>query len=372
MNNNYSKDRWYVYNEKIEKQMEDIKNKLRYNFTYPKNNGWKSVLRTEVVFLNPLKDQMLKDYFNNDICNAVSYYFSICDDESIGVKAKSFHAENVLFRLVSFWDYLFQVLTQFLRINFVADRQIRDYIINNSLLDVRFTPRDEGGYKVEYKPYLKEVVKKLHSRLKKHIVFLRVDKKAKQIKRRITKKYSYSKRMDEIFKLFKSKENTKVRDIRDEIMHRRSLGFRISIDKSIIGPGQGISVNPEPWVKINDLKDLIQKDIEIIKTALTIMDEIFWYDDLPNIRRNEGKKYYIYGINCCLCGSEVAMPAELADILLQSRLKIRCPKCKSEDTEIKGKYETNEVVYFMLTNQYIEYMRKNYFNREQVVLSTDE
>ena len=229
----------------------------------------------------PLIDE-LKRYYNNELCISSSISKVVCEDNNKDIREKAYHCENIIFRFESAWEYLFIILSEFLQTNLIIGHDIKDDIIEAKCNYIEFI-KHGSGYKVKTTPVDSEKRKEIEDYLNSNLKIHKIAQKNKNnsVYKAIEENYCMNERMQIIFNLYKSAEVKKVVDLRNEVVHRRSLGARFSMGKGDISPGQAVFIDNSGWYPINNLPNLIEKNLEAIRNAIYTLYEMIFYNDVP-------------------------------------------------------------------------------------------
>ncbi|OMD87950.1 hypothetical protein [Paenibacillus odorifer] len=310
------------------------------------------------LYIIPLIEE-LKFYYNNDLCMSIAQFVVLAETNSADHRVKSFFLENALLRTASIWEYLFIIVNEVLQTELVVGRDIREKIVETGCHDIQFIPSGKG-YKIVAKPLNEEIRKVAESELKKRykLFNISIKNKSNELLKTVKKKYSKKDSIQHLFDLYKCNEVDRVIKLRNEIVHRRPLTAKFSLAPNELFPGNSVSINPNGWFDFNDINITMEMNISAIREAISTLMEIIFYNDIPNLKENENKKFYAYEINCKKCSKEFLINEVSADFFINEKLKIICPLCTAEDTDIIDKREVNDRYYFSNFKEYSDFLFK--------------
>lgn len=350
---------YLIFGDSINSEIVSMAKQYRSDFKVDMTNE-KRPFRHEILFVLPLMDE-IKQYFNNEISVSYAIFKVVSRQGNIGRRVKSYYAENSLIRLISIWDYLFQVLSSYLDTEMLADYQIRDKMLLSRSVDIDFVKQGEG-YKVVAKPYTPEIKKKVKKEIIKGNPVIKITdiNRDNTLLKFIKKKFVKNERINQLFDLYKSDSVMKLKEIRHQVIHRRSIGSTFSIDSiDVFFHAQGIDAKHEGWIKIDELEELFDKNIIIVREAVQILNNIIRFDDYPNTKENGLKKFTAKNIWCDSCKKDLLIAEGFYKFLVGSNFLIYCPRCLTTKVEIKEDKEVNEPFYFSNFSGMIKIFNEN-------------
>lgn len=315
------------------------------------------------LYLMPLIEE-LKYYYNNDLCVSVAQSVVHLETSSIDRRVNSFFLESAILRMSSIWEYLFIIVNELLQTELIVGNDVREQLIENGCHQIQFVPSGKG-YKIVARPIDMELKKDVEVELKRRYKLFNISTKNKNnsLLKSVKKKYSKKENIQKLFDIYNSEEIKTVVQIRNEIVHRRPLTAKFSLAPNELFPGNAVSVNPNGWFDFDGINIIVEKNIYAIKDAINTLIEIIFYNDIPNLKENENKRFIAYEIKCNKCLRELLINELSADFFINNNINIVCPQCKSEDTLVIGKREVNDSYYYSNFKNYsdflLEYWKEN-------------
>ena len=306
------------------------------------------------LYILPLIEQ-LKNYYNDELCISAALCKAAFENDC-SLKVRAYYCENVIFRLESIWEYLFITLSEYLHTDLVVGYDIKDEMIEAKCHDIRFVKHEDGGMKPIITPLEPKARENIKENLKRELKIFKISQKnrSNSVYRSIKRKYCINDRIQAIFDLYKSPPVNEIVNLRNEIIHRRPLGAKQSMGKLGFMPGQAVNINKNGWYDVNKLPELIDQNLDSVKSAIQILYELTFFNDVPNTIENKDKEFFVYNINC----SDCLKPSVIADIHIEkskeSDLPLICPWCKSEKINIHEQEKVNERFYYSNLNDYLK------------------
>lgn len=293
--------------------------------------------------------KQLENYYNEEICISAGLVLSLIEADEVSLRIKSYHAENLIFRLSSIWDYYYNIINEYLHLEISADNIIKNEMINRYCVNVDFVKKGNVTEVVE-KPLPIEEQKKIRNELKKKIKILGKNILINTIKH----KFYLTERFEKIFSMIDSDCIEDLKHVRNQIIHRRALGAGISADYGSLG--QSISINNNGWFDFNKLSEIIKENLKVISESIQLIHEVIFLDERPNSIENKDKQYFVIKIKCLKCEEESILP-EMETIKEES---IPCPVCWKHGVKIIDKFKTNELNYgdrmYKYINNFMEHI----------------
>lgn len=341
---------YYIFNDKTLSTAEKYIKVFSKDFNRDMDVNEHTDMGMISLIIFPMLKQ-LENYYNEEICISSGIVLSLIESDEISFRVKSYHAENLIFRLSSIWDYYFNIINEYLHLEIPADNIIKNEIINRHCVNVDFIKRENITEVVE-KPLPIQKQKKIRKDLKKEIKVL-----GKGILiNTIRQKFDLTDRFKKIISLINSECIEELKHIRNQIIHRRALGTGISVDYGFLG--QSVSINNKGWCDFNELHQIIKENLEVISKAIQVLHEVIFLDERPNSIENKDKQYFVIKVKCKACGKESILP-EMKTI---ENKDILCPVCWEHGVEIIDKFRTNEINYgdrmYKHVNNFIEHIDK--------------
>lgn len=278
----------------------------------------------------------LHSYYNNELCVCIAIIKALAKNKKIDKKVMSYHFENGISRIISFWDYSMLLVNEYLQMGFYTDstsRQEAIYYAGKEKILVA-----EGDYNRLVLRDLDEPEKTQR------------EKEAKDIKvvnrERVFNKYNSdfheTDRFNKFFEISESDELNKLRSIRNQIIHSKSLSTNISVNYSFLLNKNAMAGTMDGWVSYPDTVSLIEMNLSKIKEALIVLTEIIRLDEFPNyIYAEKDRVFYVYDVKCSKCGFEDRVP----DCAFDDKLAKSCHNCWENDFTIIKKLRSNIINY---------------------------
>ncbi|MGN7358521.1 hypothetical protein ACTHPF_13160 [Paenibacillus sp. SAF-054] len=311
------------------------RNLKKYNFiiTNTVDTKYKSInLMYGCTFLHDIKK-----YYNIDLALTAS----ICNSLPLNRKTEKkicYHLENFYFRLIACWDYIFIALNEYLHTELISSWDIKQKIIEGNST-ISFPSINEEGYiQILKLPLPEEERKDIEKKLNKELKVLT----PKNLKDAISKKYEMTIHIKQIFELYDAeKALQQAKSIRNSIIHSDSLTKDFNFDVSDLFKSQVISSK-----NINDIAsiiDLVLPNMEILKKAISLLNEMITLDIFPNRIENSSEEYFIQLVKCKECEKEYIYTADFVETLDHNPY---CLFCNSEkNTELIEKVKVSEPYY---------------------------
>lgn len=353
----------FIFDEKLKESIAKKLSKYRDDFKGSSSNEKIPADLAMLMYIVPLVEE-LKYYYNNDLCFSVAKCISASEEGPLDLRTHSYYYENALFRFACFWEYLFIILNEFLQTELIVGHDTRNKIIEAGCHEIRFEKHGQG-YKVVSYPISDELRKDIEPKLRKSKMLFNISQKkgSNTLFKAIKKQYSRTDRIQHLFDLYKCNEVKSIIELRNEIVHRRTLGSKFSIGPSDVFPGQCVDIKPSGWYDIRNLPDLLEKNLYVTRDALKTIVEILFFNEVPNSKENENKIFYGFEVKCNNCDAELCINEISVGFFIDSNQPLVCPKCKSTDTVINNKRVVNERYYFSnfksYTDMLVEYWEDN-------------
>jgi ribosomal protein L44E len=346
----FSLNDYYVFDSKILNTAEEYIKEFSKDFEKDMDANEHTDLGMISLVVFPMLKQ-LESYYNEEICVSAGLVLSLIETDDVSLRIKSYHAENLIFRLSSIWDYYYNIINEYLHLEIPADNIIKNEIINRYCANVDFVKKGKVTEVVE-KPLPIEEQKRIRNELQKKIKVLGKSILINTIKH----KFDLTDRFKKILSIIDSDCIEELKHVRNQIIHRRALGAGISADYSFLG--QSISINNNGWCDFKELSTIIKENLKIISEAIRLIHEVIFLDERPNSLENKDKQYFVIKVKCKACGKESILP-EMKTIKEEN---IPCPVCWKHGVEIIDKFKTNELNYgdrmYKHVNSFIKHVDK--------------
>lgn len=336
----------FVFNTIDIQEMSKLIEKLRTEFELDQSDKKIAADFDMMMYVLPLFWE-LKHYYNNDFCIAVVQAIVASKKKSFDRRTKSFYFENAIIRIASIWEYLFIILNEFLQTGLIVGKDVKELLIDARCHNIEFIPNGKG-YDIRYTPIDSEERKRVEPKLRKKFKLFKISsrKSSNLFLKTIKKQYAKKDRIQFICDLFNSDEAKTVINLRNEIVHRRPLSARFSLAPNELVPGVSVRMNPEGWYDYATLPQLLEKNLFVVRDAIKILYELIFYNDVPNSKENETKRFEALVVRCKPCNKEILINSLSTDYLIKIAHPLICPTCKSDNTEIVNRMKVHERFFF--------------------------
>ncbi|WP_099192687.1 hypothetical protein [Tepidibacter mesophilus] len=346
----------FIFDEKIKKKVNRLLKNYRDEFK-PKLLKENSTTDMGMLLATlPITDE-LKSYYNNDLCVSVATSVAVARGTDFNLRTHAYYVENALLRISNAWEYLFIILNQFLYTDLVVGNDLRNKIIEAKCHNIDFVKHNKG-----YKPVITrlpdKIVDKIKPEIKKEHKLFNISTKSKSnsFHKTLKKKYCSNDNLQIILDLYYCKDVKEIIELRNEIVHRRSLGAKFSVAPIDFMPAQGININPKGWYDFKNLDIKIEKNLVAIRTATQMVIDIIFTNDVPNQKANEDKTFFVYKVECCNCSKKLLINDVTVDYFKKHGELLICPYCKGNNTTVKEKIEVHDRYYFSNIREYNEFI----------------
>ncbi|CUB23322.1 hypothetical protein BN2127_JRS3_03405 [Bacillus safensis] len=328
------KELMYI-DKKVLKRAESIHNKHYSNFFTNKKAEKASSIMMLTAY--PLMIET-ENYYNGELLSTYAVFKSIREfDKSYRVTA--YYFENLIFRIMSFWEYLYQ----FLNLHFYL--KLYDFRAKNRIIEYSgYTPEflDEGiGKRLEFIPKSKEEQKIIRKELQKKLQIIN----KKNIVRYIEKIYEVDGSLKKLLHLIMNNNVEVLKEIRNEIIHQRPAGanFTINFDETFLN--YSVLINNSGWIEFDRYENDIERCMERIGEAIQEVHEIVHLNEFPNRIENAGKEYFVKKVTCLSCNDSFIAPSLLLGDNDKFANVIMCPLCRELGCKVNGVIKTTEIDY---------------------------
>ncbi|WP_152657122.1 hypothetical protein [Oceanobacillus sp. CFH 90083] len=346
----------FIFEEEIKNRMEKLLKSYRDEFEPEILEGNYTSDLGMLFSTFPLIEE-LKHYYNNDLCISVATSVAAARDTDFNLRTHAYYAENALFRICNAWEYLFVILNHFFQTDLIVGNDMRNLIIEAKCHNINFVETG-NGYKTVIKRLPEKKIKEIEPTLKKEHKLLKIStkKKSNSFVKAMKKKYSSNTNIKALLELYFCEEVKEIIDLRNEFVHRRSLGAKFTVAPIDPLPTQGVSIQQEGWYCFKDLDIKLEKNLSAIKEAIRLMVNIIFSNEVPNHKSNEGKTFFAYKVKCNDCSKDLLINDCTVDVFKEIKESIICPYCKSNKTKIKEKLEVHDRYYYSNLQEYNEFL----------------
>mgnify|MGYP000044391200 FL=1 len=344
----------FIFDDCIKEQVKELIDRYRSDFRVNKDsNFFVRDLTMEFRWI-PLFEE-LKYFYNNDVCISCVICISIMKSTKYNLRTFAYYYENAVHRIEETWEYVHILLAEILDLELFVGKDIRDANIKYCSGTWDFS-KSASGYKAIFHPYKGKQLKEANEAAEKDNVLLNisVNREKSVFHKVLRKKMSLNERIAKIIELYFSEEACEIHRIRNELVHRRSLGSRFSVGPCIIGSGQAININPNGWFEFRNKEVLIEKNLSIIREVLQTIQDIIFNHDLPNTKENENQEFFLASCVCPSCKENVVIPREMYEYFKEKKLKVPCPCCGKNGLNTNGNVPVDDRLYYQNFWQYNE------------------
>lgn len=331
-------------NRRILKKASKIQNGLREDFEHFERNDKYIGMMSFAHY--PLLIETAS-YYNGELLSAYSL-FKVLNAEGVDYRLKAFHFENLLFRIISFWEYTYQFINHYLHLELV-DFHAKNAIIERSYYEPKFVPH-ESGKKVIWEELPDDVKKKNKKDLNRN---LRMINKSNIIMH-IECMYEVKGNMLKLLRLINNNNLEYIKEIRNQVVHQRSAGASFTVNFDAMFCNYSISINNNGWVDFEEAEREIDQCMKIIHTLIKTIHEIILKNEYPNRIENAGKKFAICKIVCNNCNHTYLYPSLLLGDEEKFLGVIICPECKQLGGKVVKEIESTEIDHNNVWGEYVK------------------
>lgn len=298
---------------------------------------------SQTRLINPLEFGMFScafeeivRFFNDDILINMAHLMVMHNHlEQYSQRAVGFYLDNTILKIVSCWEYSFQVLNQFWGLEFLSSARSREIL--SDIYQKRWKVIEtEEGFTLACSDYSEKQLAEINEKLKQALVVLHADHFKKQVKR--SKKIALLPELDRLMELFNRQPCKELRTKwRNHVTHSASMTFGLHISGiSSVIPAEGFSFT-HPEQKQDELLCLINQNLDLLQNGIQIVHDVIWNNIVPNSKQNEGKLFYGVQLTCPNCDFKDCMTQDVFD-LFHSKGRtphFNCPKCRSPLTVLQ-------------------------------------
>lgn len=355
----------FIFDNEVKMNVENLLLRYRDEF-HPK------LLKTEtttdfgtVMICMPLIEE-IKYYFNNDLCISVATSIAVTRNTDFNLRTHAYYVENAIIRISNCWEYLFIILNQFYQTDLIVGNDIRDNIIYAKCHNIKFIKKGEG-YKIKATPLPDNEIEEIKPALEKeHKLFnISINKKKNIFTRILKKKFTTNDSLQSLMDIYFSAEIKEIIALRNEMVHRRSLGSKYTMAPLDFIPGQGVSIDQQGWCSFKEIDIKLEKNLVAIQQAIQLMINIIFSNEVPNLKVNEGLTFFVFKVKCNNCTKTLL----INDMTLESFECIEasaiCPYCNSKDTKVGGKMEVSDRYYYSNLREYNNFLFEYWQKEDQ-------
>lgn len=321
-------DCYYIHPEHRQELCEILK-KYRRSFSSLKPSKTRMINPVEFGIFSCAFEEIVR-FFNDDISIGLAHFMTMHNHlEDYSQRAVGFYLDNTILKVVSCWDYSFQILNQFWGLDFLSSARSREIL--SDIYQKRWKVVETGdSFTLACSDYSEKQLAEINEKLKQALVVLHADNFKKQVKR--SKKIALIPELDRLMELFNSRPCKELRtQWRNHVTHGASMTFGLHISgiNSTL-PTEGLSFT-HPAKRRDDMLCLLQQNMDVLQKGIQLVHDIVWDNIVPNSRQNSGKMFYGVQLDCPNCDFKDCMTQDVFDLLhAKGRVPhFDCPKCRS-------------------------------------------
>ncbi|MGJ0909418.1 hypothetical protein [Clostridium botulinum] len=346
----------FIFDDKIKKTVRKLLKQYRDQFSPNLLRGNHTSDKCMMLAMLPLTEE-LKNYYNNDLCLSVAISIAIARNTKFNIRTHAFYSENAIFRIANTWEYLSIVLSEYLNTELIVGTDLRSKIIDGKCHNIDFVKHGNG-----YKPIItrlpEKIIDEIKPKIKRSNKLFDISTKTKNnvFHKTLKKKYVSNENIDAIFDLYYCEDVKEIIELRNEIVHRRSLGAKFSIAPLNFMPAQGIDINPGGWYEFKDLDIKLEKNLSAIRKAIQMLIDIIFSNEVPNLKIYGDMKFYVYKVKCLSCTKDLLINDKTVQLFKESNKMLICPYCNEDKTMVNEKIEVHDRFYFSNIKEYNEFL----------------
>ncbi|QKS73069.1 hypothetical protein FLK61_41505 [Paenalkalicoccus suaedae] len=346
----------FIFDNEVKKNVENLLLKYRDEFHPTLLNKETTTDFGMIMNCQPLIEE-LKHYFNNDLCISVATSIAITRNTDFNLRTHAYYVENAITRITNSWEYLFIILSQFYQTDLIVGNDIRDNMIYAKCNDIEFVKKG-NSYKIKLTPLPEKRIEEIMPSLEReHRLFnISINKKKNVFTKILKQKYTLNDRVQSLLDIYFSEETKEIIALRNEIVHRRSLGAKYSMAPLDFIPGQGVSINQQGWYSFKEIDNKLEKNLVALRQSIQQMINIIFSNEVPNLKSNENYTFIVFKVNCNNCLKTILINDVIVKGLESIEISVICPNCNSENTEIGEKMEVSDRYYFSNLKEYNNFL----------------
>lgn len=200
-------------------------------------------------------------YYNGELLNSYAIFKSMYNNK-IKYRICAYYFENLIFRIISFWEYIYQFINQYLFLQ-LYDYKAKSIIIEKACYNIRFVPH-ERGTRVEYDLKPEREQKEIKKQLNKQIRLINQG----NIVSSVYKMYEVKGNIKKLMDLISNNNIELIKEIRNQIIHQRPAGASFSTNFDAMFSGYSMLINNNGWVNFKQTLYDVQVCIDIIRETV--------------------------------------------------------------------------------------------------------
>ncbi len=275
-------------------------------------------------------------YYNGELISSYAL-FKAMKDNNVSYRLNAFYFENLIFRIIAFWEYIYQFLNQYLLL------ELYDIKAKQGLIDIAcHTPKfikEGNGTRIELEPKPEKEQKEIRKQLRERIKLI----SQSSILNTVYSKYEVKDNIEKLMTLIANNRLEKIKKIRNQIIHQRPAGASFTVNFDEIFNNYTVLINNRGWIDLDDVLKDVQQCIDIIREAIQTIHEIVKLNEYPNRIQNAGKEYFLKQVKCVNCNKSYILPAEMLGENNKFKSVITCPYCVKFGCEVIKEVLSTEI-----------------------------
>lgn len=290
-------------------------------------------------------------YYNGELLSTYALFKSM-REFNMNYRVTAYYFENLIFRIISFWEYLYQFLNMHFQLKLYDDRAMKR-IIDISGYTPKFIPEGRG-HRLELVPKPREEQKKIRKSLQQRLG--KINKY--NIICYIAGIYEVTGNLEKLLGIIANNNVEIIKKVRNEIIHQRPGGASFTVNFDDFTNDYTVSINNNGWIEF-DIYDMdIERCMKFISDAIQSIHEIVMLNEYPNKIENTGKEYFVKRIKCSSCNGEFLAPSLLLGDNDEFVEAITCPLCGKLGGEVISTVRITEVDYGTKLGEYFRAIEK--------------
>lgn len=332
------------FSEKEKQDMERIYNEYKYEFNTDKTSDIAVSLTS--LFSSPILTQT-EMYYNGELISSYAICKALLENKASD-KVVAFYFENLLFRVISFWEYIYHFINQHFHLE-LFDNESKRKEIEKACYRVNFIEKDDG-YKVEYLERPEEEQKEIKKKLRRRIKTIT----KKNILNKVYEQYEVGGNLKRLMEYIENNGVENIKTIRNQIMHQRPAGAFSTVEYGMFG--YSYSHSKKGWIDFHKELSYVDECIEILKESVQTLHEILYLGEYPNLVKNAGVEYFVHKVQCKACKHEFVAPS----LFVQEDsdgVRVFCPQCGEIEVEMMKKTRVIELDHNSCLTKYMKSLK---------------
>lgn len=328
--------------EKVLSHAEDIHNKhYRSFFTDEKAKNASNMM----FIAYPLMIETEK-YYNGELLSTYAV-FKAMRELGENYRVTAYYFENLIIRIISFWDYLYQFLNMYFDLK-LYDFRAKKRIIEISGYTPEFVPEGRGK-RVEFKPKSNEEQKKIRKDLNKKLNTINKSNIVKYIARI----YDVKGNLKDLLQIIVNNNVGVFQEVRNEIIHQRPAGANFTVNFNEMFLNYSVLINNSGWIEFERYDADIERCMDLIGKSIQKVHEIVHLNEYPNRIQHAGIEYFVKEVTCISCNKVFIAPSLLLGDKDEFAKVVICPLCGEVGCKVNKTIKTTEIDYGTYLGNYL-------------------